>query len=74
MEAREKELIENLSRENEELKNIWLEHQELNQKLDAMASQAYFTAEEQIERKKMQKRKLACKDRIAAILAQHKAN
>ena len=69
MEASELKLIESLIPHNEELRRLWEEHQTLNQKLDAMAGQTYFTAEEQVERKQMQKRKLAGRDRIAAILA-----
>ena len=72
MEASELKLIESLIPQNEELHRLWEEHQMLNQKLDDMASLAYFTAEEQIERKQMQKRKLAGRDRIAAILAAHR--
>lgn len=69
MDAKELELLESLLPQNDELRQLWEEHQKLNQKLDAMAGQAYFTAEEQLERKKMQKLKLAGRDRIAAILA-----
>ena len=72
MEASELKLIESLIPQNEELRRLWEEHQKLNRKLDSMASQTYFTAEEQIERKQMQKRKLAGRDRIAAILAAHR--
>ena len=72
MDTNERVLLESLLPQNEELQKLWTEHQELNQKLDAMAGQTYFTVEEQIERKQMQKRKLAGRDRIAAILAEHR--
>ncbi len=72
MDANELKLLESLLPENEELNQLWEEHKMLNQKLDAMANQAYFTAEEQVERKQMQKRKLAGRDRMAAILSAHR--
>ena len=73
MEPNEIKLIETLIANNEELRKLWEEHQQLNARLDAMAHQPYFTTEEQLERKQMQKRKLAGRDRIYEILAEHKA-
>ncbi|MDR1397458.1 MAG: YdcH family protein [Desulfarculales bacterium] len=73
MESNEIKLIEELIPHNEELKKLWNEHLTLNGKLDAMANQHYFTAEEQLERKQMQKRKLAGRDRIYEILESHRA-
>jgi uncharacterized protein YdcH (DUF465 family) len=71
MEADEVRLIESLISDNDELRQLWQDHQYLNQKLDAMSAQTYLTAEEQLQRRQMQKRKLAGRDRIAAILAEH---
>jgi uncharacterized protein YdcH (DUF465 family) len=73
MENSEVRLIEELIPHNEELRKLWEEHLALNSKLDAMAGQTYFTTEEQLERKQMQKRKLAGRDRISEILNAHKA-
>jgi uncharacterized protein YdcH (DUF465 family) len=73
MESNEIKLIEELIPHNQELKKLWEEHLELNSRLDAMAGQTYFTAEEQMKRKQMQKRKLAGRDRISEILRTHRA-
>jgi uncharacterized protein YdcH (DUF465 family) len=72
MESNEIKLIEELIPHNEELKKLWEEHLALNSRLDGMAAQHYFTAEEQLERKQMQKRKLAGRDRIYEILEAHR--
>jgi uncharacterized protein YdcH (DUF465 family) len=71
MEADEVRLIESLISGNDELRKLWQDHQYLNQKLDAMSAQTYLTVEEQLERRQMQKRKLAGRDRMAAILAEY---
>jgi uncharacterized protein YdcH (DUF465 family) len=61
--------IESLARVNEELRGLWEEHQSLERQLATLETRAYLTPEEQVERSRIKKRKLATKDRIAGILA-----
>jgi uncharacterized protein len=71
MEHREEELIQQYLAHDEELRALYAEHQELKQKLETFRSKLYLTTAEEIERKRIQKLKLASKDRIMAILYRH---
>ncbi len=73
MEDHERTRIEALADRDEELRSLWVEHQELEQRLEEMAARSYLSAEEELERKRLQKVKLAGKDRIVLILSQHSA-
>jgi uncharacterized protein YdcH (DUF465 family) len=66
------ELIEKLSSAYPELTQLWREHLELEAQLNFLSGRLYLTPEEQVERKRLQKRKLAGRDRIEAILAGHR--
>jgi hypothetical protein len=72
MERREEELIQQLLAHDDELRTIYLEHQELKQKLETFRNKLYLTSEEELERKRIQKMKLASKDRMMAILHRHR--
>lgn len=72
MEQRDLALIEDLIVQNEELANLWKQHRELEIKLEDLGGRRYLTAEEQVERKRLQKIKLAGRDRIEVILAEHR--
>ncbi|MBI5666127.1 MAG: DUF465 domain-containing protein [Nitrospirae bacterium] len=61
-----------LKSENEEYKRLEEEHKKLEQVLDEMLKKRYLTADEEIEKKKIQKQKLHCKDRMAQIIREHK--
>ena len=71
MEIYERDRIESLADEDSELRQVWEQHMGLKARLEEMNSQAYLSPEEQIEKKKLQKLKLAAKDQIAQILARH---
>jgi hypothetical protein len=71
MENRDEELILRLVDHDEELKAAYLEHQELKRQLDAFRGKLYLTAEEELEKKRIQKLKLASKDRMMEILSRH---
>jgi hypothetical protein len=71
MEEYERSQIESLLDRDEELRALWQEHQDLESRLRALDSRRYLSPEEQVERKRLQKRKLAGKDRIAEIVARH---
>jgi hypothetical protein len=72
MEPRDEELIAQLVLENEELKTLVEAHRAFEGQLEDFNRRPYLTSEETIERKRLQKMKLAGKDRIATILADHR--
>ncbi|MGB8413163.1 MAG: hypothetical protein WCE23_10105 [Candidatus Binatus sp.] len=71
MEHREEELIRQHLNHDEELRSLYTEHQGLKQKLEVFRSKLYLTNEEEIEEKRIQKLKLASKDRMMAILGRY---
>ena len=73
MEHREEELIQQLLTHNNELKALYLEHQELKHKLEAFRNKLYLTPEEELEKKRIQKLKLASKDRLMEVLHRHRS-
>ncbi|HVA84167.1 MAG TPA: hypothetical protein VNF28_04645 [Candidatus Binataceae bacterium] len=56
---------------DEELKTLYEEHAELKRQLESFRLKHYLTAEEEIEKKRIQKLKLASKDRIMELLHRH---
>ena len=71
MEQREVELIERHAVHDEELKSVYQEHLELKQQLESFRGKLYLTAAEEVEKKRIQKLKLASKDRLMALLHRH---
>jgi uncharacterized protein YdcH (DUF465 family) len=72
MEQKDLNLIERLSPADPELAQLWRQHMELEAQLDSLGGRLYLTPEEQVERKRLQKLKLAGRDRIEVILARHR--
>ncbi|MFH2012139.1 MAG: DUF465 domain-containing protein [Pseudomonadota bacterium] len=72
MEKRDAKLIEKLAETDEELKGYIDEHIKFEKILDEYNKKPYLTPEEEIERKSIQKLKLAGKDRIEEILSKHR--
>jgi len=72
MEIKEEALIRSLINTNSELRRHYEEHVELKQRLEELRQKQYLTEEEQFEQKRIQKQKLAGKDRIMEILARHR--
>ena len=68
MEENDLQLIRKLIPKNKELKELWDEHLDYEQKLDQLNRRRYLSTEEEIKRKELQKLKLKGKDRIAEIL------
>lgn len=68
MEETDLQLIWRLIPKNKELKQLWDEHQEYEEKLDQLNKKKYLSTEEEIRRKEIQKLKLRGKDRIEEIL------
>lgn len=69
MEQKDLELIRELVDTDQELAELWRRHLELETQLENMNQRVYLTSEEQVERKRLQKIKLAGRDRMDAILA-----
>ena len=69
---KEEETMTILRNENEEYKKLEEDHRKLDQVLDTMHKKKYLTPDEEVEKKKIQKQKLHCKDRMAQILRDSK--
>jgi uncharacterized protein YdcH (DUF465 family) len=70
----DEEIVEALKKDNENFKKLYQEHRELNALLDDLNKKHYLTPEEEFEKKRMQKEKLARKDRIAELVRDYKKN
>jgi len=60
--------------ENEEYRHLYEEHVELKRQVELLAQKHYLTPEEDLEFKRVKKRKLAGKDRMMALLHEHSAS
>jgi hypothetical protein len=72
MEKHEVELIRSLIEGDAELKRHYEEHLLLEKQLAGLQHKHFLTPEEEVERKRIQKLKLAGKDRIREILGRHR--
>jgi len=72
MERREEELIQQLLTHDDEIRALYLEHQELKRKLESFRHKLYLTPDEELERKRIQKLKLASKDRLVELLHRYR--
>jgi hypothetical protein len=72
MEQRDLELIERYINEDQELKKCVYEHQELEKKIEGFNQRVFLTPEEEYERKRLQKLKLAGRDQIERILSRYR--
>lgn len=68
MEKRDEELILSLLDKDPELKRHYDEHSDFERQLERFKGKSHLSAEEEVERKRLQKLKLAGKDRIMEIL------
>ncbi len=73
MEKRDLELIQKYTPCDAELNRRMAEHEEFERKLEEFNRRLYLTPEEEIERKRIQKLKLAGRDRIEAILSKYRS-
>ncbi|MBM4243911.1 MAG: DUF465 domain-containing protein [Deltaproteobacteria bacterium] len=74
MEKRDEELIRSLMDRDGELRDHYLEHERYEQELALLNAKPHLSAEEEVERKRLQKLKLAGKDRIMEILHRHRGD
>lgn len=72
MELKDEQTIVSLLDKDPELRKFYEEHRELEQKLAQFQHKHHLTPEEQVEMKKIQKLKLAGKDRMMEILGRHR--
>lgn len=72
MEQHEVELITKLVPENEELTELWNEHQEYEKQLARFEGKPYLSPAEDAELKLLKKKKLAGKTKIQTILDKHR--
>jgi len=72
MEKRDLELILKYTSSDPELKSYWEQHEEFERKLEEFNRRLYLTAGEELERKRIQKLKLAGRDRIESILSKYR--
>jgi uncharacterized protein YdcH (DUF465 family) len=72
MEKHEEELIRSLIDRDPELRRYYEEHLELEKQLASLQHKHFLTPEEDLEKKRIQKVKLAGKDRIMEILGRYR--
>ncbi|MBM2802291.1 MAG: hypothetical protein HW419_184 [Deltaproteobacteria bacterium] len=72
MENREEQTIVSLLDKDPELKKFYEEHQELEKKLADFQHKHFLSPEEEVEMKKIQKLKLAGKDRMMELVGKHR--
>jgi uncharacterized protein YdcH (DUF465 family) len=72
MEKRDEELIAQWLERDPELQRYVEQHRELERLLEEFNRRPYLTAQETMERKRLQKMKLAGRDRIEQILAKYR--
>lgn len=72
MDAKDLKLIEELLPQNEELRKLVEQHQAFEKELERFANKRYLTPTEELEKKRIQKLKLAGKDKIESILSSYR--
>ncbi len=72
MESREVEMIESLSPQNDELRYLWTRHQTLESDLARLSAVRNPTDGERREMAEIKRNKLKGKERIHAILDEHR--
>ena len=68
----EADLVETLTRENEEFKTAREQHAQHARQLDELEKKPYLTPQDEVEIKILKKKKLACKDQMEKILTQYR--
>ncbi len=72
MEEGDLQLIRKLIPKDQELKRLWDEHLDFEEKLEQLNKRRYLSTEEELRRKEIQKLKLSGKDQIEEILRKHR--
>ncbi len=74
MEDYERSRIEALLDRDPELRDLWREHLDLEGQIGQLEALPHMSPAERMTRKRLQKQKLAGKDKIAQILARYPAH
>ena len=74
MEKRDEEIILSLIDRDSELRRHYEEHREFERQLEVFNGKAHLSSDEEVERKRLQKLKLAGKDRIMEILLRYRSD
>lgn len=74
MEKEDELLISKYIKSDDELRKYVEDHKRLESELELFNRRVYLTPEEEMEKKKLQKRKLLGKDRIHEILSRYRQN
>lgn len=72
MTTKEEELIERLTRENEEFSKVKQAHGHLAKQLEELEKKPFLTPQDETEIRIIKKRKLALKDQMEKILVQYR--
>lgn len=72
MEQKDQALIQQLCEENPRFRLLYEEHLLLEKQLHDLDERVYLTPEEEMDRRRMQKLKLAGKDEMEQILRDHR--
>jgi uncharacterized protein YdcH (DUF465 family) len=67
------EIREQLARENEVFKRLKEQHRSFEARLEVLRDKTYLSDEERIEEKRLKVEKLHVKDRMEAIVRQHRS-
>ena len=74
MEEKDELLIRSLLEREPELRRYYEEHADLERQLEVFHQKHYLTPDEEVEKKRLQKLKLAGKDKIMAILSRYRTH
>jgi hypothetical protein len=74
MEMKDEELIASLLEREPELRRYYEEHNDLKRQLGSLQQKHYLPPEEEVDKKRLQKLKLAGKDKIMEILSRHRGH
>ncbi len=66
-------LLEKVRKENQEFKKLYDEHSSLKNRVEELNRLKFLSAEQELEKKTIQKQKLKNKDRMQEILSQYQA-
>ena len=72
MATKEEELIERLTKENEEFSKAKQAHSQLAKQLDEMEKKSFLSPQDEMEIKILKKKKLALKDQMERILVKYR--
>jgi hypothetical protein len=71
MERRDEEIIKQLMNHDDQLRTLYLEHEELKHQLETFRDKIHLNTEEELEKKRIQKLKLASKDKLMEVVHRH---